>query len=173
LTSAGVEPATEVVAEQVVGEQVTRLGTFPVADGTAAVSLTAPASMPEGALVRLRVEPSGTTVTLPTVQASTPVKTQAKMRAAIRPARPIVRTTKPRMAVKVRAGGKRITGGKVRVWSGKRLLGARRLVNGKGPIPLKKFLRGPKRRVLRVVYTGTPKVRGTTVRVVVRVRPRR
>lgn len=172
LTSAGAPAVSTVVAEQVLGtgagERTKQLATFPVTDGSARITFTAPASLPAAAVVRFRARETGTSLTLPVVRR--PAKVQARMAAAIRPARPVVGRTLPRMAVKVRAGGRRVTGGTIRVWSGKRLLGTKRLVRGKGPVRLKRFLPGPTRRVLRVVYTGTPQVRGTTVRVVVRVR---
>jgi 5'-nucleotidase len=70
LTSLGSPANTTVVATLVDGASETELGTFPVTNGVAPVTLDVPAGA-EGAIVRLVAEPSGTTVEVPVAASDT------------------------------------------------------------------------------------------------------
>ena len=65
LTSLGSPTNTTLTATLVEGDDETDLGDFPITDGTADVSFTAPAQIADGAYIDLVADPSGTTITVP------------------------------------------------------------------------------------------------------------
>jgi len=158
LTSLGSPANTEVVAEVVDGETRTPIETFtvPAGQGDVEIAFTAPSTMPEGAVVELTANPSGTVVTLPTAAApEEPGEPEAtQVTATVTPQRVVVDDTRPVVTVEVTSGGEPVADGTVEVYDGTRRLGTATVSDGTAQVTLPAFT-SVGRRSLIVTYGAT------------------
>lgn len=145
----------------------TALGSFPVTDGAATVSFTAPAEVPEGATYVITAQPSGTTVTIPAAAAdSGPAETSTS--ASVNIKKPIVRKGRPTITATVKAGGAPVDGGTIEVVDGGIVLGSSAVAAGVATVKLPKFTTTGKH-VLTVRYLGTDEAAASSATVAVTV----
>jgi predicted extracellular nuclease/2',3'-cyclic-nucleotide 2'-phosphodiesterase (5'-nucleotidase family) len=167
LTSLGSPENTTVDVSLRTPDDTRKVGDFPVTDGTANVSFTAPATIPAGSTFVVTAHPGGTTVVIPATATADPA-VDTTTTAKVTPSRVVVRATRPTVHATVKtAGGAPAGGGTVTVSENGRSLGTATVADGTAAVRLPVFATTGTH-TLTVAYTGvtgSTRDSSTTVRV--------